>query len=492
MAASSMDMLEDRKRAPIDLGDVLILGLGKSGRIAARYCLDLLGTRVRSVAIAAGARNDDAESFARTCTEAGALVAFDRTHIEGTYDLCIVSPGISQFSDFYRSAQAAAHEVVSEVEFAWRESRAESRWVAITGTNGKTTTTALCAHLLQACGMRATAVGNIGDTCLEAVIADATDVYVAETSSYQLASTVDFAPNVAVMLNITPDHIKWHKTHEAYVAAKCKVMANLGTVAGSVAVLDAVNDEVRQQVRALRGYSDEQRGFAYIPIGAQPGLTCDMRARCGSRNAAFVRADDRMLMVSFAGVDHELCRADELLIPGEHNVGNALAAASAAIALGGDADAVRSGLVTFTSLEHRIEACGQVDGVACYNDSKATNVDATLKALAAFDPKKPIVLLGGDDKFTSLDELVAAAEVHCKAVVCFGAAGARFLQAFSQAKLPVYEAGRMEEALDCALSHAQSGDIVLLSPACASFDEFSCFEERGEVFKDLVARRAAG
>lgn len=171
---------------------------------------------------------------------------------------------------------------------------------------------------------------------------------------------------------------------------------------------------------------------------------------------------------------------------------NALAAASAAIALGADDAGVRAGLTSFTSLEHRIEACGSIRGIACYNDSKATNVDATLKALAAFDPRKPIVLLGGDDKFTSLDELVAAAQVHCKSVVCFGAAGARFLQAFEHATIPVYHAGRMEEALDCALSHAQEGDIVLLSPACASFDEFSCFEERGDVFKDLVSRRAAG
>lgn len=271
MNVSENALLPDKKHAPANLGRVLILGLGKSGRIAARWCMGNLGSRVESLAIAAGARNDDAEEFARICTQAGADVAFDRTQVEGTYDLCIASPGISQFSDFYQSAQAASTEIISEVEFAWRESAADSRWVAITGTNGKTTTTALCAHLLQACGLNATAVGNIGDTCLEAVIAGKTDIYVAETSSYQLASTVRFAPNAAVMLNITPDHVKWHKSHEAYVAAKCKILANLATVPGAVAVLDAVNDEVRAQVKALRAKTDEERGFSYIPIGAAAG-----------------------------------------------------------------------------------------------------------------------------------------------------------------------------------------------------------------------------
>ena len=151
---------------------------------------------------------------------------------------------------------------------------------------------------------------------------------------------------------------------------------------------------------------------------------------------------------------------------------------------------VADALASFAPLEHRIEPCGSVAGVVCYNDSKATNVDATLKALAAFGEKKPIVLLGGDDKGTDLSELVAQAQRHCKAVVCFGQAGSRFLEAFNHAQLEVYEARHLEDALDVALDHAQSGDIIALSPACASFDEFSCFEERGEVFKALVAQRS--
>ena len=147
---------------------------------------------------------------------------------------------------------------------------------------------------------------------------------------------------------------------------------------------------------------------------------------------------------------------------------------------------------TFEPLEHRIEACGSVRGVDCYNDSKATNVDATLKALAAFGERKPIVLLGGDDKGTSLEVLVEEANAHCKAVVCYGAAGPRFFAAFADAPLPSYEAAGMKDAFDLALDKAEAGDIIVLSPACASFDEFSCFEERGEVFKELVRERSRG
>jgi UDP-N-acetylmuramoylalanine--D-glutamate ligase len=197
-----------------------------------------------------------------------------------------------------------------------------------------------------------------------------------------------------------------------------------------------------------------------------------------------------MLTVELGGVRHALVPADELAIKGEHNASNALAAASVALALGCTDEQVRAGLLSFQPLEHRIEPCGTVAGISFYNDSKATNVDATLKALAAFAPARPIVLLGGDDKGTDLAELVAQAEAHCKAVICFGEAGPRFLAAFADSALPHLPAGKMADALDVAITQAEPGDIICLSPACASFDEFSGFEERGRVFKQLVATRS--
>ncbi|MEG0071849.1 MAG: UDP-N-acetylmuramoyl-L-alanine--D-glutamate ligase [Raoultibacter sp.] len=477
-----------RNLAPTHLGRVLVLGLGTSGKAVAHYCLDTVPDRVDGLVVAAGACSRAAQAEAVQLEAAGASVFFDQYAIEGEFDLCIASPGISPFSDFYLSAARAATEVISEVEFAWRESRVSTRWIAVTGTNGKTTTTACAAHLLQSGGIRALAVGNIGDTCIAAVAADEAEVFVAEVSSYQLASTVHFAPQVAVLLNITPDHIKWHKTHEAYVAAKLRVFANLAQVDQAVCVLDATNEEVRKQVKVFRAQTAQQRGFSYIPLGCAAGLHASMRVACGSENAAYVA--EEMLRVEYNGACYDLLRQDQLQIKGEHNTSNALAASAAALALGLDVQSLRRGLLTFAPLEHRMEACGSIAGVCCYNDSKATNVDATLKALAAFGEARPIVLLGGDDKGTDLATLVSAANEHCKAVVCFGAAGKRFLEAFSEASCPHFLAAHLENALDCALDQAIKGDIVMLSPACASFDEFTCFEQRGDAFKQLVAARA--
>ena len=500
--SKAIEYIDTAKRAPKHLGRVLVLGLGKSGKSVARYCAALLGGRVDALYIAAGADTDDSRAFIDSLGTDRVAYAFGDEGVsvlaeaaEGPFNMCIASPGIPFWSDLYKQGQEASDELMSEVEFAWRESAADSIWVAITGTNGKTTTTACTAHVLASAGFAASAVGNIGEVCLDAVAAGKTDVYVAEVSSYQLASTIDFASNVAVVLNITPDHIHWHKTFEAYAQAKFKVLDNLARVPGAVAVLDATNDVVRARVRELKAQTPEERGFAYVPMGTVAGFSDDMRARCGAENAAFFDADGR-LTVALGGTEHKLCAIDALQIKGEHNASNALAAAAAAIACGADDAAVSEALATFSPLEHRIEPCGCVAGIDCYNDSKATNVDATLKALAAFPGRGVVVLLGGDDKGTDLAELVACAHEHARAAVCFGDAGERFAQAFADAAdaapagFSVLRAGKLEEALDVALGTARVGEVVLLSPACASFDEFHSFEERGRVFKALVAERA--
>lgn len=490
-----------RTGAARNLGRVLVLGLGRSGRAAVEYCLPLLGERVKSLCVAAGARTAESEEYAVHVAACGVETAFeDAAVVElaarvtgGRFDLCIPSPGIPPFSPLFKAAQALSAEVMSEVEFAWRESAASSRWVAVTGTNGKTTACACAAHVLSSAGLRARAVGNIGDACIGAVASGDVDVYVVETSSYQLASTQNFAPDVAVLLNITPDHLHWHGSFEAYRDAKRKVLANLSSRPGAVAVLDATNDVVRTEVRRLRALEADARAFSYVPLGTAEGLGGDMRRACGSDNAAFLDGEG-VLRVALDGVEHVLLKADELLIRGEHNVSNALAAATAALALGVDADDVARGLRTFAPLEHRIEPCGDVRGVRFFNDSKATNVDATLKALSSFPGTRLVVLLGGDDKGTDLAPLVAAARDSVHAVVCYGAAGRRFAEAFEKAPAGgpvVLRAAHLKDAFQVALDTAEPGDAVLLSPACASFDEFSSFEERGRVFKALVADRAA-
>lgn len=482
-------MLTDRKYAPENLGKVLVLGLGTSGKAVVSYCAPLIGTRIESLHVAGGKYGEASAAFIEPFKAQGVTVEFDQYEISDKYDLCIASPGISMFESFYQSAQAASTEIISEVEFAWRESAADSTWVAITGTNGKTTTTALAAHLATQCGMKAAAVGNIGDSCITAVASGNVEVYIAEVSSYQMASTSKFAPKVSVLTNITPDHLHWHKTHQAYAEAKAKVFSNLASIPGSLAILDATDEEARGLVRGMRARGEEL-GYDYLAVGTADGLNSDMHIKCGAKNSAFVN-DQQVLCVRFGEEVTPLVTTADLQIKGAHNVSNALVASSAILALGGDASAICEGLKSFAPLEHRIEPCGAVNGIPCYNDSKATNVDATLVAISAFIPAKPVILLGGDDKGTELDVLVQKCCQYAAAAVCYGEAKDRFLEAFANATIPVLEAPHMREAFDVALDVAKPGDVILLSPACASFDEFNSFEHRGKVFKELVASKAS-
>lgn len=503
-----MHLIPGRKRAYSDLGHVLVLGLGVSGKAVSAYLAELLGDRVRSLTIIGGVFNNAAAEWADKLAadiNTGSLHIFfdeeDAANVlpEGAekFDLCIISPGISVFSVMSESAQKASQEVISEIEFAWRESPSDSKWIAITGTNGKTTTTSLLDHILKNSGFESSAVGNIGDACITKVsddlkeIAAGNDVhpiYVSETSSYQLASIVDFAPNIAIILGITPDHIKWHKTHEHYANSKFKVLDNLRRVDESVAILDALNDEVRSKIREIKAESD--RGYDYIPLGTQNGIYCDMRKACGSDNSAFID-DANNLVIAYQGKEHSLCNTHDLKIVGPHNWLNALAASSAAIAIGANDRDIERSLESFPALEHRIEPVDVVSNVEYFNDSKATNVDAALVAVSTFLPKKPIIMFGGEDKGTDLVDLVKRCETDAKACICYGEAGQRFYDALS----PLQESGiiislvkSFDDAFEAASSMALAGDVVLLSPACASFDEFSCFEERGEHFKELVDR----
>ena len=466
------------------LGRVLVLGLGKTGEAVARYCAGLLGSRVECVTVYGGAKS--APGPATEALEAlGCTVVCGTEDVEGAYDLCVSSPGISEFSDFFQAGAVHAREAIGEPEFAWRES--PRQWVAITGTNGKTTTTTLARDLLRAGGLAATEVGNIGTLAVEQVPGRGADEwFVAELSSYQLACAHELHPRVAVLLNITPDHLSWHRTHENYVAAKERVFRNLE--AGDLAILsqdDATCCQImeRLEARDLR--------VCHLSCVADPGTPC----------AAFAR--EGLLVVRLDGVEHELVAADSLAIRGEHNVENALAAAALALEVGVSEADVRRGLASFQPLEHRIEPCGELDGVAYVNDSKATNVDATEKALTAFPAGSIVLLLGGHDKGTALEELAAQVAATCRVAVCFGEAGARFQEALEAAEgtkgrspnvpgvpdapLQVISAEHLADAVDAARAAARPGDVVLLSPACSSFDEFSGFEERGRVFKQIVA-----
>jgi UDP-N-acetylmuramoylalanine--D-glutamate ligase len=443
-------------------------------------------------------------------------VCVDGDEIAGFFDLAIASPGIPPHSPLVVSAREHARELISEPELAWRLS--PEHWIVITGTNGKTTTTALVAHLLNTCGMKARAAGNIGTTCIEAVCAREPGEYlVAELSSYQLAYSCGLVPVAAVLLNITPDHLAWHGSFESYRDAKLGLFDRLKPDAP--AVIDATLEGTRAVVRARRAAQKRS-----IPIGTAEGLCGDMTARCGAAEAAFVDPHGGMLTCVIGGRRMAVLESSKLKIKGEHNQENALAAAAAVLALGADPAKVAEGLASFEPLEHRIEPCGSVGGVAFFNDSKATNPEATCKALAAFGDTPLVVMLGGRDKGTSLDELVKATAASCRAVICYGEAGPRFAEAFEAARsfnaAPASDAAAaapavptpaavvapapapaassrsapvsllvpdFRSAFDAAMANARAGDAVLLSPACASFDEFSSYEQRGTAFKALTA-----
>lgn len=449
---------------------LLVLGLGSTGFNVIEWALRHQGERVSAVCVYGGASAEPSEST-RALEEHGVRFVFGTESVEGTYDVCVASPGISEFSEFYQSARAASTQIMGEPEFAYRLS--PERWCGITGTNGKTTTTALVEHLIRSSGMAATAVGNIGTATISAVDSRSPgDWLVAELSSYQLATTEEFHPRVGVLLNITPDHLAWHRSHDNYARAKLKLFENMGD--GDLAIVDAddpgiglYGDEVfRDGRRVLRASFDD-------PACA---------------DAAFLRAG--RLVVRLAGEELDLVDVSELLLAGDHNVKNALVASAAALACGASAEGVREGLRCFGPLEHRAEPCGEIDGVRYVNDSKATNTDAVEKALASFPDDRVIVLLGGHDKGTPLDEFASFVVDHAACAVCFGESRERFRRALEDADrsgvIDIAEADDLYDAVDVARSLASRGDVVLLSPACSSFDQFSGFEERGRAFKAYV------
>ena len=350
--------------------------------------------------------------------------------------------------------------------------------LAVAGTHGKTTTTSLTDYLLKASGEASVAVGNIGEPPINEIDGRAhNEWFVAELSSYQIATTTELHPRVAVLLNITPDHLGWHKSHKNYALAKIKLFDNM--VDDDLVVVDVEDAGIHE--------FDE---YIYTPGRRICKVAFDEPE---GADAAFVR--DGKMVVRLKGVETQLVATSELKISGHHNVINALCAATAALAVGADVDGVRRGLASFQPLEHRVEPCGEIDGVRYVNDSKATNTDAVEKALTAFPDDDVILLLGGHDKGTPLTDFARVVMDNVRSVVCFGDARERFTAAMDEADVDgdvdIAQADDLRDAVDVARSLSSRGDVILLSPACSSFDEFSGYEERGRVFKDYVAQLAA-
>jgi len=450
-------------------GHIIVLGLGRSGMAAARHIAARAVPGAR-VSVYDAAYGPALEKRAQMLRDVGVDVELGASDFASDATLVVASPGIPPASPLMRAARRTGAPVISEIELAYRVSR--SPWLAVTGTNGKTTTTMLVTHLLRTAGIPCETVGNIGDPAI-GIAGDTGEatVLVTEVSSFQLALTERFHPHVSVLLNVTPDHIDWHGSLEAYARDKGRVFANQGP--GDVAVIDI----------------DDPGAAAFAEPVAARGVRV-VRVTLGAPDDDGAGVVGGMLMVRHGGRDVVLVRADELPIRGEHNVSNALAASAAALAAGADPDSVREGLRTFQPVAHRLEPVGEVRGAEYFNDSKATNPDAVNKALTAFDDRPLIVLLGGRNKGNDFRGLAEAVAARCRAAVLFGEAGPEIAQAFAEGSLPLVVAGDLAAATHAANDLARPGDVVLLSPACASFDEFSNYEERGERFRDLVAMLA--
>ena len=447
-------------------GTILVLGLGASGQAAAEWALDqaAAGAELR-VIVVDSARDADLETRADGLRARGAEVHLGATEVPPA-DLVVASPGVKPTSPLMEAARSIGAPLISEIELAYRVSSVP--WVAVTGTNGKTTTTALIAHVLREAGFAAEPVGNFGPPAVRAAAeAGSAGVLVAEVSSFQLALVERFHPRVAVLLNITPDHLDYHGSLQAYATAKARVFANLGP--GDAAVID-VDDE------GSAPYADE--------VPATGADVYRVSRAAPQRRGAYLEGD--RLTLADRGATVALLSVGDLTIKGHHNVSNALAAAAVAHALGADPDSICRGLAGFAPIEHRLEPAGIVDGAEYFNDSKATNPDAVAKALTAFEDRSVVLLLGGRNKGVPLRPLAEVVAACCRDVVLFGEAAPEFEAAFAGLNVERTRAAGLAEAVAAARGLACPGEVVLLSPGCASFDEFDNYMARGSRFKELV------
>lgn len=451
---------------------IAVLGLGRSGRAALTYLVTERdnGRSLELVAFDAG-DTESHRAYAAEMREYGVRIVLGATGVDADFDMTVASPGIPPKSPLLVSASQRSGEIISELEFAYREST--SPWMAITGTNGKTTTTSLITHLLAYAGVPARCVGNIGDPAIEVIDRAApSTALIAEVSSFQLALTSLFKPRVAVLLNITPDHVDWHGSLEAYAADKARVFANQD--ADDVAIIDIDDPGAAPYAETL-----ENRGISVVRIS---------RTHVPARGAGVI---DGTLSIDTDTGPHALVHESQLKIRGAHNVSNALAAAAAAHAWGVDMPNIAQGLTTFEPIEHRLEPVGVLDGVEYINDSKGTNPASTIMALTAFEERPLILLLGGRNKGSSFSELAARVRESARAAIVFGEAAVEIGGALADAGVePLFEVG-MADALHRARAIADEGDVVVLSPACASFDEFSSYAERGDTFRSLVEQLAS-
>jgi len=378
-------------------------------------------------------------------------------------NLVVISPGVSIYSPIIQTAEMKGLPVISEIEVAYQLCRAPI--LAVTGTNGKTTTTALIGEIMRLAGRRTVVGGNIGAALSkEILVAGSCDVVVAEISSFQLERVREFRPRVAAILNLTPDHLDRHRSMAEYKRVKERIFAR--QTQDDCLVLNYDDLEVREMASRARS------------------RVCYFSRRNALPEGVFVSGE--RIVISWNGMRYDVLNMGEMRIKGAHNVENALAATAVAFFAGAQPLDIAAALRSFAGVEHRIELVATINGVEYYNDSKATNPESSIKALEAF-PGNLILIAGGRDKHTDLSEMMRLVRQKVDHLILLGEAGERFEKAAIAAGVDNIHIVK-DMAAAVALSHkiARPPQTVLLSPACASYDMFKNYEERGRVFKDLV------
>jgi UDP-N-acetylmuramoylalanine--D-glutamate ligase len=438
---------------------VLVVGLGRSGMASALF-LKSHGARV-TVSDAKSER--ELRDQIPALLDAGIAVETGG-HGERTFqnqDLIVVSPGVPVDAPPLAQARALGAPVIGEIELAAQF--IPGPIVAITGSNGKTTTTTLTGQILAAAGRKTLVGGNIGTPAISlASQATPETVVVLEVSSFQLETICTFRPKVAVILNITPDHLDRHRTFQTYTDAKARIFEN--QTSEDFVVLNA--DDPTSAGLASRTHSQ---------------LSWFSRKRA-VESGAFVQSGD--IMFRRSEPEKRIMPASEIPLKGAHNLENVLAAVCTAALMGCEPEKIRAAVQAFKAVEHRLEYVATIRGVEYYNDSKATNVDATIKALESF-PANIHLILGGKDKGSDYSVLGDLLRQRVKSVYTIGAA-AQKIQVQIKGATNIEHSGTLEAAVKSASAAAAPGDIVLLAPACASFDQFQNYEHRGRVFKELV------
>lgn len=433
----------------------LVLGLAKSGTAAADLLLNQhIKVRVNDM------KTQETDPSVIDLKKRGAEVILGShplSVLEGI-DLLVKNPGIPYEHPIVAEAQKRGLPIITEIELA--SAVAEGLIIGITGSNGKTTTTTLVREMLAASNVPVKAAGNIGKVAAETVqTMEEDERLVLELSSFQLQGTIDFRPDIAVFLNLFEAHLDYHKTIEHYLAAKSKIFANQSS--SDYLIYNADDFKISEAIKTAKSEK--------IPFSLEKRLEKGLWA---NETAVYYK-------------NEEIIQRKDIALVGEHNLANILAAIGASKLAGATNEGIRCVLETFSGVKHRLQFVEKRDGRLFYNDSKATNILATEKALSSFS--KPVILLcGGLDRGNSFDELVGSLD-GVKAMVVFGETASKLEEAGKTAQVgQIIRVPHMKEAVDAAWSISEEGDVILLSPACASWDQYPTFEKRGDIFIEAV------